>query len=361
MRIVKIISIILAVVLAAGLAVALTIESRRDQERLQRADELETSLRPLRVELNRLQNELDLLEQKYNKSIHGTGTVTLLYNGADAAIYDAVCPGMEECGYSGTIALSPDSFPGDEGCLPLARFRDLISDGWNWCVSFPVDSASPEEDVAALLERADSQGIGHSNVIIFPEGSYSAERDSWASSLGFDIIIHHGEQDRLILVGESGDGVWHPGAVDWRSTLRRVYLASATDESSHFVFEINFRDELFDADDAYHVTLLRAMKEYTDKGHIQIMNPQKARSYRSDVEAAFDSETAAYAEKREAIDRQIMLIEEKIDKLYSDFSAEQNGNYCSADGAVACSPDIITAKDNGTAALGLPRISVIKF
>lgn len=325
MRIVKIISIILAVLLAAGLAVLLTIDGIREQERLQRADELETSLRPLRVELNRLQNELDLLEQEYNKNIHGTGTVTLLYNGADAAIYDAVCSGMEEYGYSGTIAISPDAFPGDDGCISVARFRDLISGGWSWCVRFPEDSDSPEEDVASLLERADALGIKRSTVIIFPEGCYSAERDKWAASLGFDIMIHHGEDDKLLLVGESGEGIWYPGCVDWRSNLRRVYLASAADQSSHFVFEINFRDELFDTDDAYHVTLLRAMKEYTSNGHIQIMNPKEARNYRREVENGFDRETAAYKEKREIINQQIRLIEEKVDKFYSDFSMEQDG------------------------------------
>lgn len=322
MRIVKIISIILAALLAAGLVVVVSTYSRREQDEQSRAEALEISLRPLRVELNRLKNELDRLEQEYNGNIHGTGTVTLLYNGADTAIYDAVCPDMKECGYSGTIAILPDAFPGDDGCLPLARFRNLISDGWSWCVRFPEDSDTPEEDVASLLQRADALGIERSTVIIFPEDCYSAERDEWAASLGFDVMIHHGEDDKLILVGESGEGVWYPGAVDWRSSLRRTYLASATDESSHFVFEINLRD---DADVAYHATLLTAMKEYAENGYVQIMNPKEARNYRWEIENGYDRETAAYREKCEIINEEIRRVQEEVDKLYADFSMEQDG------------------------------------
>ena len=326
MKAIKIISIILAVLLAAGLAVALIVDSSRENEKQQHAAQLENELRPLRVELSRLQNERSLLDQEYTKSVRGMGTVALLYNGAYSAIYDAVCPGMEKLGFTGIIAVSPAAFPGDPGCITVERFRKLIADGWGWCVSFPINSDSPEQDVSALLERADSEGIARTTVIFFPEGSYSDERGKWASSLGFSVIIHHGELDLPLMVTESGDGVWYPGAVDWRSSLRRNYLASVSEERGHFVFEITFRSELFDTDAAYHDTLLEAMNEYETAGLVEIMNPEEARKYRSDLESGFDSETLAYRNKCDEIDGQIAIVRQKIDSLYADYSATPGDN-----------------------------------
>lgn len=325
MRIVKIISIILAVLLAAGVAVMLNNDSRRVKEEQSRAEELETSLRALRVELNRLRNELDRLQREYNGNIRGTGTVTLLYLDTDAAIYDAVCPGMAEAGYSGAIAIPPGAFPGEEGCLSLARFRDLISSGWSWCVKFPEDSETPDEDVRALLKHAEELGFEPTTVIFFPENCYSTERDEWAASLGFDIMIHHGEEEKIMLVDEAGTGVWYPGALHWRSTLRRVYLAAATDECSHFVLELNFKDDNFDSYVAYHDTLLKAMDEYLSKDYLQIMNPKQARQYRAALEAGADDETVAYKKKCDAINEQIRLVEQEIEQLYFEHSMEQNG------------------------------------
>lgn len=82
---------------------------------------MEEELRPLYVEKNRMERELEQLADEYELRISGTGTVGILFTDLDERIYTELYPVMKEYGYTGIIAVSGSYLPGGEGCLSVEQ------------------------------------------------------------------------------------------------------------------------------------------------------------------------------------------------------------------------------------------------
>ncbi len=124
------------IVCLAG-AVCLGVFTWRDyqtqQEQAAGREEAEKLLRPLDVEWNRIQQEIDDLEEEYSLKMEGTGTAEVLFTHPDARVYEEAYPIMEEYGYTGVLAVSEQQFPGTEGNMSLEQFQELIQAGWMIC------------------------------------------------------------------------------------------------------------------------------------------------------------------------------------------------------------------------------------
>lgn len=319
MQKIKIFAVIVTVILAVLLAAALTANHNAEKEELQNAEKLEKMITPLNIKLGELDSERQALDDLYEKKINGMGTVGLVYINADDAVYDIAYQQMSEYGYSGVIALSDISFPGDEGCITAEQFDEMLAAGWKWCVTFPAESETPEADIDMLLARALDTGLENSNMIYFPDESYTPEYDEWLSAHGFDIVLHQEGN-----VDSESEEAWYADVVDWRSKLRRQYLAAASDNYASIVYEVTLRPDYIDTDTRFHSSLLSTMNEYCEDEKIRFLTPDEAKKYRLEVEAGQDAASKELQSKRDEIDAKIEAVHAEIDEICRKFEANKN-------------------------------------
>ncbi len=321
MRVIKVISIVLALIVAAGLTIALIKNHSREAELIENSVQLENVLRPLYKEISDLEDKRVDLENEFQRKIDGKATVSFLYTEPVCAVYDAMYPEMKEYDYRGTVALSNDAFPGTDGYMSIEQLSCMLTDGWKWSVTFPADSESPEEDVGRLLERAEAAGIGRTSLIYFPEGSYSKKYDEWLVASGFTAVMHHAEEQMPVIAkGGTADGIFYQCSVHWRLTNRRRYLSAAISEFGSVAFEVHIRPEYVAGDTSYHTSMLEVLEEYSSSDALNVMTPDEANQYHLSVEAGRDGHKEECRKMKEDINAQIDAVWAEIERVRSQFA-----------------------------------------
>lgn len=228
------------IVCLAG-AVCLGVFTWRDyqtqQEQAAGREEAEKLLRPLDVEWNRIQQEIDDLEEEYSLKMEGTGTAEVLFTHPDARVYEEAYPIMEEYGYTGVLAVSEQQFPGTEGNMSLEQFQELIQADWSTCIVWSGDDMYTW--LGALALKMQETGVPGSSVMYFPSETYLKEYDEILLAHGFAAAVHHGEAGEMDTAAGEG-GIWHPAAVGLQGETPKYRLDDAVKNKANIVYTVGW-------------------------------------------------------------------------------------------------------------------------
>lgn len=260
------------IVCLAG-AVCLGVFTWRDyqtqQEQAAGREEAEKLLRPLDVEWNRIQQEIDDLEEEYSLKMEGTGTAEVLFTHPDARVYEEAYPIMEEYGYTGVLAVSEQQFPGTEGNMSLEQFQELIQAGWSTCIVWSGDDMYTW--LGALALKMQETGVPGSSVMYFPSETYLKEYDEILLAHGFAAAVHHGEAGEMDTAAGEG-GIWHPAAVGLQGETPKYRLDDAVKNKANIVYTVGWQQE----DEMYNEKMFRSMlsyfKQYQEESGLQVMD-----------------------------------------------------------------------------------------
>ncbi len=303
------------IVCLAG-AVCLGVFTWRDyqtqQEQAAGREEAEKLLRPLDVEWNRIQQEIDDLEEEYSLKMEGTGTAEVLFTHPDARVYEEAYPIMEEYGYTGVLAVSEQQFPGTEGNMSLEQFQELIQAGWSTCIVWSGDDMYTW--LGALALKMQETGVPGSSVMYFPSETYLKEYDEILLAHGFAAAVHHGEAGEMDTAAGEG-GIWHPAAVGLQGETPKYRLDDAVKNKANIVYTVGWQQE----DEMYNEKMLRSMlsyfKQYQEESGLQVMDIAGAGEYRQQLENDKGAIEQEYLQKKEELERQKEDIERQMDEI----------------------------------------------
>ena len=301
------------IVCLAG-AVCLGVFTWRDyqtqQEQAAGREEAEKLLRPLDVEWNRIQQEIDDLEEEYSLKMEGTGTAEVLFTHPDARVYEEAYPIMEEYGYTGVLAVSEQQFPGTEGNMSLEQFQELA--GWSTCIVWSGDDMYTW--LGALALKMQETGVPGSSVMYFPSETYLKEYDEILLAHGFAAAVHHGEAGEMDTAAGEG-GIWHPAAVGLQGETPKYRLDDAVKNKANIVYTVGWQQE----DEMYNEKMFRSMlsyfKQYQEESGLQVMDIAGAGEYRQQLENDKGAIEQEYLQKKEELERQKEDIERQMDEI----------------------------------------------
>lgn len=303
------------IVCLAG-AVCLGVFTWRDyqtqQEQAAGREEAEKLLRPLDVDWNRIQQEIDDLEEEYSLKMEGTGTAEVLFTHPDARVYEEAYPIMEEYGYTGVLAVSEQQFPGTEGNMSLEQFQELIQAGWSTCIVWSGDDMYTW--LGALALKMQETGVPGSSVMYFPSETYLKEYDEILLAHGFAAAVHHGEAGEMDTAAGEG-GIWHPAAVGLQGETPKYRLDDAVKNKANIVYTVGWQQE----DEMYNEKMFRSMlsyfKQYQEESGLQVMDIAGAGEYRQQLENDKGAIEQEYLQKKEELERQKEDIERQMDEI----------------------------------------------
>lgn len=206
---------VLIVVLTAVLAVLLIGDHRAEQAALEAEAKWQAERQPLLLRRSEITSSLVEMDRREN-AVTGSSRAIVLFTAPDARILTEAVPLMTGAGFTGTIALGADAFPGDAGCLTVEQLSELTGQGWELCLL-----TEPGTDVAALHARVAEAGLPAPQALYAPEGSVDADALEAALALGIRVVIAYG--------GQPGGDV--PEEISW------IPAAGAMDDNLGFLYD----------------------------------------------------------------------------------------------------------------------------
>ena len=314
----KKIGIAFVMILAIGLLTAFYLEEKSTDKETASHAQMERELLPVREEQDKLEKELENLQEEYGKQILGKGSVVILFTGMEEGIYTDIYPIMKEYGYTGVLTLSERRFPGEEGCMSLKQVKELLEAGWTTCIQWEKDKTD-EKWLTNLTDRMKESGISKTEVIYFERDSYSSALDSKLQKLGYTVAVHHGEEKLPLVLSRTEEGIWHPGAVGMKGSSPRYKLEEAVSSGGNIVFTVGYEvsEELFDSDTFR--AMLKQFDNYSKKDSLLVTDFGKAREYRRQVETGEGTAGAEYEEQKAVIEQRLSELAEEYQNIIEKY------------------------------------------
>lgn len=228
---------LLCVVLAGLLGFGILHSRREDQAKALALEEINEQLEPLRVRKQELEAELAGLKLENDELMGGMATLSVLVTDLDSGFVAQIAPMLQAAGIPAVVALSQEQFPGNEGLITVAEFRQLLESGWDYCAAWDgsVDFAVWYSGMAQQLEEI---GLAMSEVLYCAERSYITDLDEAAQARGFSTIVHSGEKN-LPIEDTAYGSLWKPGSIWWNTPGVRDYLEQVIEKHGNTVLMIN--------------------------------------------------------------------------------------------------------------------------
>ena len=187
-------------------------------------------------------SELETLEKEYEKSKAPNANVQVIFTELDEQVYTLCYPIMQEFEYIGMLAISEQQFPGEEGCMTVEQFQELVDAGWKTCVTWQTETTLGKW-WPNLQNKLTVLGVHAGQTLYFPKGTYSAELDESILAAGFTTAVSNPEADVTPLQVQYEEGVWHSGAVGLMSSKPRLWLREAVAQDANVAFLVGFELE----------------------------------------------------------------------------------------------------------------------
>lgn len=312
-RVGRIAAIVAAILMIAVFTVSFLQEKKEDQEKEADHARMESELRPMDLELRRLNQDLDSLEKGLEKEIQGMGTFALLFTNQDEILYTDIFPQMKDYGFIGVMTLSPNSFPGREGCLNREQFAELLNAGWK-CALRWEDGMEAEEWMSSCEELFREFEMQLPECVYFPEDTYHSNINNFLTRNRFSMAVHHGEEELPLILDEAGEGIWYPGAMAWNQEGVISRMEEAIAQNGNMVFTVGDDSESEEYKKAGYTRMLDMLRNYCQSGDLLVTDILGAREYRRNLEAERGAIEADYESRR-------AQLEERIDSLNREMEA----------------------------------------
>ena len=251
---------IVTIVLAIGLFAIIWGVQKEESKTAVQHEKLYEQRRPLTVKQEQLEQELETLKKEYEKSKAPNAVVQVIFTDLSEKVYSECYPIMKEYEYTGTLTLSAKQLPGEEGCMTVDQFKELIDAGWQVAITWQK-GAAPKQWWPNLQNRLTVLGIEGSEVVYFPHDTYEAKLDATMQELGFSVAVVNKKEEETPLQLQHEDGVWHVGAVGMMTSKPRLWLREAVAQDANLAYLVGFQLE----EEMYNENSFRSMLNCFDE------------------------------------------------------------------------------------------------
>lgn len=281
--------------------------------------QMEQDMKSLNQEKEQLENDLSNLEKSYNNETQGMSSVVFLFTNLDENIYTDIYPTMKEYGFVGMLTLSPTIFPGQDNCLSLEQFNELIKMGWQCCLKW-----DESEDIDKWLEScktvAKKAGIELPETVYFPENSYRSEYNGSLMKQGISIVVHHGEEKLSLTTLESKENLWYSGAIPWNRDGASSILSNVINQKTgDIIFTIGsdsyrerYKKNRFNS-------MLTKINNYSKTNNIFVSSILGVKEYRKELENKRIGLENGFITQKEELETKISELDKEIDSIYDKY------------------------------------------
>lgn len=355
-----ILKIVCAMLLLGAMLVGYRSWQRHSGQQSRHQDAFSMELRALTLRQRELELQLQALEKEYTRIVAGQATVQILAADPGEWVEESLHPAMTEADMTGIIAMNLDAIPGGVDTLSPSQLHKLEAEGWQLIYAFDefdfdvrekeiqkkikkwqnyqkwkTGKEPPEKDRSEmeqeLLREAFQAwkqevqdglrelGIELDNVIYFPSGAYKRIYDNALRGAGFDMIIHHGEEDRIIYASLPENSIWFPGALPWNVSKRIMQMDEVVELGVNVVLTVS-HPESTEQDQyvsEFFTSMLRKLNAYREDGTMEVCTFRDMADFQS--KSVADKNAKEYERQKQAVQAELDEVNEQIQAVYAKY------------------------------------------
>lgn len=223
------------------------------QNEMERAAQLRQEqmeqLRPLLNEKQALQREINAMRDALSGDGKQAGEVMILYRSPSQRIPKDIFKDMQSYGAKGTILITPQAFPGQNGCMSIAELQALLNAGWDICVPY-----LKEDVMTKFIDIMVKCGLPAPHALFLEE--VDADIVSYAAQFDFDTVIYINPSSEAVL-----EDVFSIQAYSHREDSTTINAVFAPLQSSKCYIAITVGFAADDAD-AYNSSRMDSILDY---------------------------------------------------------------------------------------------------
>lgn len=358
-----VLKLVCILILLAAMVLGYLSWQKTKGEQRQNQETFSSELRPLTLRQRELELQLESLDKEYTRIVVGMSTTQVLAVDPGDWVELKLRPAMENAGMVGAVAMSLDKLPGEDGALSPMQVQKLENDGWQLIYDFDEsDFGAREKDIKdeidkyvkkqkrgynrdvpekerlemeqTLLTEALIQwkqevdaalgelGIELDQVIYFEKGAYKRLYDSALRAAGFDMIVHHGEEDRIVYADLTENKVWFPGAISWCASDRAEQLEEVVDLGANLVLTVsqpgdNEQDQFVSESFS---SMLRELDEYRMEGTMEVCTFRDMANFQT--KSVVDKNAKDNERQKKAVQEELDEVNEQIQAVYAKYGME---------------------------------------
>ena len=306
--------LIIAMIALIGLVVFLWNTQKSEQEKEAKQAKWEKECLPYNVEKQKLQEELEDLDEAYQSEQNPKATVQFLFTELKAELYKECYPKMKKRGFVGIMALSNQQFPGNEGCITLEQFHELRNEGWVVCVRW--DAGTSVNQWWPTLRQKINELAVQVECIYVPAGVYNTKLDGTLQKMGFTTVVCGKTEAETPLQTKYEEGFWHIGGLGFMSAKPKTWLEKAIAQDANIAFLIGFQqtDELYEPRN--FDAMLSYCENYTKSDDLIVGSVTDAKNHYSiRIKGKTPEQEAEYNQKKDSLQTQIEEINQKLEEI----------------------------------------------
>lgn len=202
-----------------------------EQERL-------TQIRYEMLELDSKKTELlnkqKKLEESFSEKKRRSYSVIPVFITPDNSVFPQAIDLINQYGWKGMIGLSRNMIPGNDGCVHLSLYNELLKDGWDSCIYWDGDGELSDY-LYSMRRELNNKDIEFPKTVLFEKESYSEEYDRLLEDYGIDTFICYTDADNLNLSQRKTDnGLRELACSEWNRRSFERFASAAYSQGGLF-------------------------------------------------------------------------------------------------------------------------------
>lgn len=310
---------LLAVILAV---VVIKLASNVDGFDSDELQALDAQLEPMRVEKNRIENEINDVQTEYDNLVKGIGNLIFMFKDVDNKLYTEIKDELTKKDMIGTILLSKEEFPGQEGCMTMAQFNEMIDMGWKYYINWEAGE-DKDEWLAYWTKKMSENGLEMPKVVHFETDAYSEDLDAFLIENGFEVLIHQGIRGSIFIVMEYEEDPWDICTAAWNDLKAKNLMQQAVSEGGTLVFAIGSKKDTEQYSDTTFENMISTLSTYVKRERIYITDVMSAKEYEKEQSISNLDEKVALEKQLEDLKTQLEEVESEMDELYKEYKEKE--------------------------------------
>jgi len=298
--------------IAVGLGALIVAHSKKNKEEEQRLKVLQEELAPYEEQRKQLKEQIRNLEDEAEKTGNGKGNVSLVFREFSQSMYDDVKEIMDENKMTGTLVLSKNAYPGHSNYIAPSKFEELISKGWEYCLSWDGEDTTETWD-AFWSQKLREMDLAMPKAVYYPGSSLSDELLEFLKGKGVETVIHPAQAGTNLITKGCTEEPWHVYTMGWNDPKAKNSMEAVAGGGGAFVFTIGSASEAEKMDTNFFEPMIEALRVEEKSDELQVVSVAEAKTYEEKM-------SNELLKKQEQILKQIEGIESQIDELDSEMS-----------------------------------------
>lgn len=282
-----------------------------------RLEELNVKLESLRVEKNRIEDEINDKQEEYDALVNGKGNLVLMFKDVDNRLYTEIKNGLSKHGMVGTILLSKKEFPGQNGCMTMDQFKEMIQMGWKYYINWEAGE-SKDAWISYWSQKLSDNGLEMPKVVHFEKNAYSEELDAFLLQNGFEVCIQQDIGGSVLIVNKCEEAPWDICTAPWNASGAKTLMQQAASTGGTIVFAIGSQKDTEEYKAAVFESMIATLGDYVKNDKILITDVLSAKS---DEEVPVDvrNELELINKEIDDLKKRLEEVETEMDKSYEEF------------------------------------------